>query len=294
MKEKILIVGVSGMLGNALFIELSKNYEVYGTVRSNEEKKFFTQKEAERIVGFVDIENMDSLARVFIKVKPDVVLNAVGLIKQNPTINDTSVAIYMNAMFPHLLADMCKLAGARMIHFSTDCVFSGNKGDIYKENDFSDAEDVYGKTKFLGEVSYNHCVTIRTSIIGHGLEAHASLVDWFLTQKAEIQGYTKVMYSGFPTVEIARIIGEYIIPNKKIKGLYQVSAEPISKYDLLKLIAKVYGKKIEIKPSDTPVNDRSLDSTKFRRISGYEPPAWPALIKKMHEYYKTNKNFIQF
>ena len=294
MKEKILVIGASGMLGNALFSELSKNYEVYGTVRSNEEKKYFTPSQAERIFSFVDIENMESLARVFSRIKPDVVLNAVGLIKQNPTINDTRVAIYMNALFPHLLADLCKLSGARMIHFSTDCVFTGNKGSIYKENDLSDADDVYGKTKFLGEVSYDHCVTMRTSIIGHGFEAHASLADWFLAQKGEIQGYTNVIYSGLPTVEIARIIGEYIIPNKRIKGLYHVSADPISKRELLQIMAKVYGKKITIKPVDQPVNDRSLDSSRFRKLAKYDPPNWLNLIKKMYQNYKTNKNFIQF
>jgi dTDP-4-dehydrorhamnose reductase len=291
---KILIIGASGMLGNALFSELSKTYEVYGTVRSIEEKKFFSVKEAERIIPFIDIENTDSMARAFIKVKPDVVLNAVGLIKQNPTISDTRTAIYMNAMFPHILADLCKLSGARMIHFSTDCVFSGTKGSIYKENDFSDAEDIYGKTKFLGEVAYDHCVTMRTSIIGHGLEAHASLADWFLAQSGEIQGYTKVIYSGLPTVEIARIIGEYIIPNKRLKGLYQVSAEPIPKYELLQLIAKIYGKKIIITPVDKPANDRSLDSNRFRKYAKYTPPSWPILIKKMYQNYQKNKNFIQY
>lgn len=294
MKKIILVIGSTGLLGNALFSELSKTYEVYGTTRTNEEKKFFSIEQAKRIFPFVDIENMDSLTKVFIKVRPNVVLNAVGLVKQNPNMSDTRLAIYMNALFPHLLADLCKVHGARMIHFSTDCVFSGKKGSIYMENDPSDAEDIYGKTKFLGEVSYDHCVTMRTSIIGHGLEAHSSLVDWFLAQKGEIQGYTKVIYSGLPTIEIARIIGEYIIPNQEIKGLYHVSADPISKCDLLKIMAEEYNKKIQIKPTDNVINDRSLDSTRFRKEANYVPPKWPTLINKMHQYYLENKNFIQF
>lgn len=293
MKKTILVIGATGMLGNALFSELSKSFTVYGTIRTNEGKSFFNKKLSENIIPLVDIENTDNLIRVFKMVTPDIVLNAVGLIKQNPTISDTKIAVYMNALFPHLLANLCELAGARLIHFSTDCVFSGKKG-MYKENDFSDAEDVYGKTKFLGELHYNHCVTIRTSIIGHGLESHVSLVDWFLAQKRDIKGFEKVIYSGLPTIEIARIIAEYIIPNKRIKGLYHVSAEPVSKYDLLKIIAKIYGKKNIIIPYDDIVNNRSLDSKRFRKIARYVPPTWPNLIQKMYRYYKSNQNFIKY
>lgn len=295
-KKKILVVGATGMLGNAQMTELSKykNFDVFGTVRYFEEaKKYLPAKLLNKIYPNVDVENIDSLIKVFNLVKPDLVINCVGLIKQSPSASNMALAIYMNALLPHRLASLSEAFGARLIHISTDCIFSGSKGN-YKESDPSDAGDVYGRTKFLGEVEGPHCFTMRTSIIGHGLESHVSLIDWFLTQKGKIKGYTKVIYSGFPTVEIARIIAEYIIPNENLSGVYHVSSEPISKYDLLKIVAKIYHKKIEISLDDKFILDRSLDSTKFCKAASYQPPSWEQLVKKMYQNYKNNKNFIQF
>jgi dTDP-4-dehydrorhamnose reductase len=290
---KILVIGVTGMLGNALFSELAKypNIETYGTARSF--KNYLPKELAEKVITGVDIDNFDSLVRVFDRVKPDVVLNCVGLIKQLPSAEDTELAIKMNALFPHQLARLAAASGSRLIHFSTDCVFDGENGP-YKESDPSDAKDIYGKTKFLGELHYDHCLTIRTSIIGHGFESHVSLIDWFLSQNGTTKGYTKVIYSGFPTVEIARIIAQYVLPNSKLRGLYQVSSDPISKYDLLKIVAKVYGKKIKLEPYPDVVSDRSLDSTRFRQDTGYTPPSWEELAKKMFAYYQENPNFIKY
>jgi dTDP-4-dehydrorhamnose reductase len=293
--KTILVIGATGMLGNAQFTELSKydHFDVFGTVRKEEEVKKYLPAFSKKIFTNVDIEKLDTVSEVMDKIKPDVVLNCVGLIKQAPTASNTALEIYMNALFPHKLAMICQKYNARMIHFSTDCVFNGEKGN-YKETDPSDAYDVYGKTKYLGEVSYDNCFTIRTSIIGHGLEAHASLIDWFLSQEGTIKGFTKVIYSGFPTVEIARILAEYVIPNDSLKGLYQVTAEPISKYNLLKLVKKIYNKDIEILPFDEEVSDRSMDSSRFRKETGYTPPTWDQLIHKMYEYYKSNPNFIKY
>jgi len=295
MKTKILIIGVTGMLGNALFTQLSgrKNFIVYGTVRNKTEIKLLEERYQKNVVADIDINNTDSLIEVFGKIKPDIVLNCVGLIKQVMNENDTVNALLINALLPHRLASLCKAINARLIHFSTDCVFSGRLGN-YCEADPSDAEDVYGKTKFLGELLYDHTVTLRTSIIGHGLESHVSLVDWFLGAKGKIEGYRNVIYSGLTTVEFANIVAEYVIPNDKLKGLYHVSAEPISKYDLLSLIGQIYGKKITINPSDREVSDRSLNSERFREATGYKPPTWPKLVRNMYRYYQKNKNFIQF
>lgn len=296
IKKKILVIGATGMLGNAQMTELSKykNFDVFGTVRYFEEaKKYLPAKLLKKIQPNVEVENIDSLIKVFDWVKPDVVINCVGLIKQSKNASDIALDISMNSLFPYRLAHLCAIAGSRLIHISTDCVFSGKKG-LYRESDLADAEDIYGRTKYLGEVALPNCLTIRTSIIGHGLENHISLIDWFLSQKGQIKGYTKVIYSGFPTVEIARIIAEYIIPNENLFGLYHVSAEPIAKYDLLNLVAKIYHKKIIIKPFDQFILDRSLDSTKFRKITSYQPPSWERLVKKMYSYYKSNPNFIKF
>lgn len=295
MKIKVLIFGAAGMLGNALFYQLSKkkSLEVTGTVWNKAESQNLPISLQDKVIANIDIEKTQSLIEAIGWAKPDVVLNCVGLIKQVMTEADTAKAIAINALFPHRLAALCKAADARLIHFSTDCVFSGAEGN-YREQDPTDAADVYGKSKFLGELLYDHTVTIRTSIIGHGLESHLALVDWFLDQKGEVKGFNKVIYSGLTTVEIARVITDFIIPNRRLKGLYHVSAKPISKYALLEIIKDTYQKKIKIIPTDEPVYDQSLDSTRFRKFTGYIPPSWDSMIKKLYQYYETNSNFIRY
>jgi len=295
MKTKILILGATGIFGNGLFYELSKypNLDVYGTTRANEGQTYLEPKLAAKTIGLVDVENTESLMRVFEKVGPDTVINCIGLVKHLITGDNIDQAIILDALLPHRLVNLCKLAKARLIHFSTDCVFSGQKGN-YVESDTTDAKDIYGLTKALGEVKDDKNLTIRTSTIGHSFENDLQLIDWFLAQPGKIKGYQKVIYSGVPTVEMGRILAEYVIPNKSLKGLYQVSADPISKYDLLQLVAKFYGKKIAIEPCEDNPSDRSLDSSRFRKAAKYSPPTWPVLIKKMFKYYQSNKNFIQY
>ena len=289
--EKILIIGVTGMLGHTLFTALStqKNREVSATARSREGlSRWFSPELTKQIHPNTDADNFDSVLRVMADVKPAVVVNCVGIVKQLPAAKDPLVSIALNSLFPHRLALACKAVGARMIHISTDCVFSGAKGR-YTEKDPSDADDLYGKTKFLGEVAYPHCVTLRTSIIGHELKGKYGLVEWFLSQEGKVQGYTHAVYSGFPTVEIARIISDYVVPNAGLHGLFQVSSEPISKMELLKLVAKQYNKRVELVPFDDFRSDRSLDSGNFRKVTGYVPPSWPALVENMHRHWSENK-----
>ncbi len=247
--NKVLILGAAGMLGHKLFTLLSEcdNLKVDATVRSLEESRWFSQELLAKIYENVDVDNFDTVIRVIADLKPDVVINCIGIIKQMAAAQDPIISISINALFPHRLALACKAADARMIHISTDCVFDGAKGN-YSENDQSDAADLYGRTKFLGEVYYPHCVTLRTSIIGHELKGKHGLIEWFLAQKGKVRGFINAIYSGFPTVEIARIISEYVIPNPDLKGLYHVSSNPISKYDLLKLVSERYKKSIEVEP----------------------------------------------
>lgn len=290
--HKILILGATGMLGHTLLTRLSErdNYDVHATARSLDGLSAgFTPQLLTKIHNAVDADNFESIQRVLNEFKPDVVLNCIGIIKQLPIAKDPIVSISINALFPHRLAEACKTIGARMIHFSTDCVFSGNKGN-YTESDPSDADDLYGRTKYLGEVSYPHCVTLRTSIIGHELKGCHSLIDWFLAQEGKIRGFTKAIYSGFPTVEMANIIAQYVIPNKELFGLYQASSSPISKYDLLRLVAERYGKRIEIEAYDGFHCDRSLDSSRFRKITRYTPPSWSEMIEEMWRDYQEPTN----
>ena len=232
----------------------------------------------------MDADSFDTIVRAIAAIRPDIVINCIGLIKQEERVNDPLSAITINSQLPHRISLLCRIAGARMIHFSTDCVFDGRKGN-YLENDSSNAKDLYGRTKFLGEVGYSHCVTLLTSVIGHELRGFKSLIEWFLSQQNPVQGYTHAIYSGFPTIELSRIIHQYVIPNPDLKGVYHVSSSPISKFDLLKLVAESYGKQIEIKPFSDFRSDRSLDSAAFRKATGYTAPSWPELIKSMHHHF---------
>ena len=292
-KERVLILGVTGMLGHTLFLEMAKNpaLEVFGTARSG---NFLTwplfKLHEDRLRPDVDGDNFDSISRSLAAIQPNIVINCIGLIKQIWWGSDPLAAITVNAQLPHRISLVCKAAKARLIHISTDCVFNGKQGNYSLEAPTS-AEDVYGKTKALGELAYPHCTTIRTSIIGHELKGHYGLVDWFLAQKGETKGYSKAIFSGFPTVEIANIIQNLVIPNPSLSGIYNVSAEPISKLDLLRLIKKHYGLATEIRASDDVKVDRSLDSSLFRQLTGYRPPDWDTLIAKMYaDYADKRKN----
>lgn len=282
---KVLVLGATGMLGNAVlrvFVE-SSGFDVVGSARSPDLLRLLPAGMAKHIVSGVDVENVDSLTGLFAFVKPDIVINCIGLVKQLAEADDPLAALPINAMLPHRLSRLCEVAGARLVHMSTDCVFSGEKG-MYTEADVSDAKDLYGRSKYLGEVDYPHAITLRTSIIGHEIAGARSLVGWFLAQEGSVKGFKRAIFSGLPTMEIARIIRDYVIPHPELHGLYHVSAEPINKYDLLGLVAKAYGKKIEIIPDDKFSIDRSLDSSRFRSVTGYEAPEWPALIARMHEF----------
>lgn len=286
-KQKILIFGVTGMLGHTLFKEMNKNeaFDVYGTTRNASGlKNFFLPEEMCRIRDNVDADNFDTVIRAIASVQPDIIINCIGIIKQLPIAKDPLTAITVNAQLPHRMSLIARSANARMIHISTDCVFNGSKGS-YTEEDPSDATDLYGRTKFLGEVEYPHCVTLRTSIIGHELKTELSLIDWFLSQEEPIKGFTKAIYSGFPTIELVNIIMNHVIPNENLYGLYHVSSSPISKYDLLKIMKNIYKKDITIEAFDDFHMDRSLNSEKFHTITGYNAPTWEIMLKKMYDHF---------
>jgi dTDP-4-dehydrorhamnose reductase len=281
---KVLVLGVTGMLGSAVFRVFSSDaaYETWGTMRSGAALGYFPRGNQAHLFSGVDVLDQDSLVSVLAKVCPDVVINCVGLIKQLADAKDPITALPINAILPHRLARLCSLAGARLIHVSTDCVFSGRKGS-YLESDLSDAEDLYGKSKYIGELhDLPNAITLRTSIIGHELASSYALVDWFLSQQGSVKGFTKAVFSGLPTVELARVMKDFVVPHPQLNGLYHVAAEPIAKLDLLQLVAAEYGKRIDICPDDALVIDRSLDGARFRDATGYVAPAWPELIRRMH------------
>ena len=282
---KVLVLGVTGMLGNAMFRVLSESSElfVYGTARSESARRHFPIEQPNRLIIGVDVENNDSLVRSFATVRPDVVINCVGLVKQLADANDPLQAVPINTLLPHRLAAICQATGARLVHISTDCVFSGSKGH-YLESDFPDADDLYGRSKLLGEVDYPHAITLRTSIIGHELTGQRSLVGWFLAQEGPVKGFTKAIFSGLPTVELARVVRDVVLPHPELHGLYHSAAKPINKFDLLSLVATAYEKICKITPDESLVIDRSLNADRFQEATGYIAPEWPAMVQRMYEF----------
>lgn len=284
MAVKVLVLGVTGMLGNAVFdvFNADPEFDVWGSMRRGASLRHFDEKDRPRLRTGVDVLDHDALVAMMSELRPEVVINCVGLIKQLSEAEDPLLALPINAMLPHRLARLCGLAGSRLIHVSTDCVFSGRKGG-YAEKDVSDAEDLYGKSKYIGEVhDLPNAVTLRTSIIGHELQTSHALVDWFLSQKESVKGYSRAVFSGLPTVELAKVIKEHVLPDPDLRGLYHVAAAPISKFELLRLVATVYGKSIEIRPDAALAIDRSLNAERFAIATGYVAPEWPELVRRMH------------
>ena len=282
---KILVFGATGMLGNALIRVLSEidKFDVFGTIRTEEAKIFFQSKYVKNLVVGCDVTNYKDLVKVFDKINPQLVINCISLSKELLKSADPLRMIPIYSLLPHQLSILCKNFGARLVQISSDGVFSGKKGG-YTESDPSDVEDIYGCTKYIGEVHDLHAVTLRTSIIGHELQTKNGLVEWFLSQEKECICFERAIFSGFPAVVLAQIIRDFIIPNTDLNGVYHVASKPISKCDLLQLIAKVYGKKIKLITNDKVKINRSLNADHFRITTGYMPPDWPNLVKLMHKY----------
>lgn len=284
-RKTILVLGASGMLGNAVYrtFATSNGFEVVGTVRGGGTIINLPEGSTGQLLSGVDVEQTDSLVAAFEKARPDVVINCIGLVKQLAAANDPLVTLPINSMLPHRLARLAALVDARLIHVSTDCVFTGTKGN-YVESDTPDALDLYGRSKLLGEVDYPNAVTLRTSIIGTEMNSAHGLVGWFLAQNGAVKGYAKAVFSGLPTAVLAQVMRDHVIPNAELRGVWHVSAEPIDKFSLLNLVAAEYGRDTEIQPDETLVIDRSLDSSRFRDFTGWAPPKWPQLIATMRQF----------
>jgi dTDP-4-dehydrorhamnose reductase len=280
---KVLILGGTGMLGHQIIKGcISRNIDWLTTVRN---KELLINKLGPAISGRLieidDIKNFKQLREVCLESKVQFIINCVGVVKQSKFASNYLESITVNSLLPHILNEICEEMNAKLIHISTDCVFDGSKGN-YREDDLSDAQDIYGKTKFLGEVNYGKTMTIRTSIIGNEITNNIhGLIDWFLAQKNTVNGYNYAIFSGVTTNELTKIILEIIIPKFFKTGLFQVASKPISKYDLLKIVANVYDKDIEIKESQDVIIDRSLSPIKFNSHTNYSPPEWDIQILHM-------------
>lgn len=279
---RVLIFGVGGMLGHKLYQQLRPDLKVFGTIRTDFSMvSGFGVFDKNSIIENIDVTDIDAVRTAVVNSKPDIVINAVGVVKQLPEAQDAINTLNINSVFPQRLARLSDEHGFRLITLSTDCVFSGDKGN-YSESELADARDLYGISKFLSEVTGDNCLTIRTSIIGRELTTGHSLVEWFLGNRGKsVKGYVNAIYSGFPTIVLADIISDIIRNQAGLSGLYHLSSDSISKFDLLFLLNKYYEARVTIEPSEDLTIDRSLDSSAFRQATGFTPLTWEQMIEKM-------------
>ncbi len=284
---RILVLGATGMLGFQIFKScLDRSIIVNAVVRNKEILvKRLGEKCENKIHVIEDIKNVDAIEQIIQSFNPEYLINCVGIIKQSSLADDPYESIAINSFLPHQLARLGQSHNFKLIHISTDCVFDGKVGN-YKETDLSTAYDLYGKTKFLGEVAYGVGITIRTSIIGHAIAGQkVGLIDWFLSQKTRAKGYTKAVFSGLTTLELTRVILDIVIAKRIRSGLYQIASTPISKYDLLRNVASTYQKDISIEPSEDVIINRSLDGSKFFNLTSYCTPSWSIMLNEMQDDY---------
>ncbi len=279
---RVLILGGDGMLGHRLFEHLRENHEVRVTLRRElaayERYGLFGPKNS---YAGAEARDASRLLEVVADFRPEAVVNAIGIVKQRPAAEEVIPSLEINALLPHRLAVLCRAVGARLVHMSTDCVFSGRRGN-YTEKDVSDAEDLYGKTKFLGEVHDPGCVTLRTSIIGLELSRKSGLIEWFLAQRGEIRGFTRAVYTGLTTAEMSRIIERVLVEHPNLSGVWQVASEPINKHDLLVKFSKVLGRQdVSVKPDDSVQIDRSLSGVAFEKATDYHSPGWDEMLTEL-------------
>lgn len=286
---KILVLGANGLIGSTIFRVLSetKDNVVHGTIRNESALLSVPDSFRKNIVSNVDMLDDYAITDILNTYRPHVVINCAGLTKHRPNSENPLTALPINSLFPHKLAKLCALMGARVIHISTDCVFSGHKG-YYSEEDHPDALELYGISKAIGEVDYPNALTIRTSTIGHESNSTAGLLEWFLSQQTSCYGYGKAIFSGLPTVTLARVIRDYVLPNEIMTGVYHLAGSPIDKLSLLRLIANVYAKDINVIPDDSFVIDRSLNAKKFSKETGYVASSWDVLLLEMYDDFKRN------
>jgi dTDP-4-dehydrorhamnose reductase len=278
---RVLVLGGDGMLGHRLIQELRPRHDVRCTLRQDAGAYArYGMFPAESSYFGIDVRSLERLTEVFADFRPEAVINCVGIVKQRASAHDAIPSLEINSLLPHRLSVLCRGIGARLVHLSTDCAFSGRTG-MYRDDDPSDAVDLYGKSKYLGEVGDPGCITLRTSMIGVELSRKSGLLEWFLAQSGRIKGFRRAVFSGFTTAELSRLIEKLLVEHPQASGVYHASAAPIDKYHLLVAIRDRLGREIEIVPDDDFHCDRSLDSSRFRAEFGYTPPSWDQMLDEL-------------
>jgi dTDP-4-dehydrorhamnose reductase len=285
---RVLVLGATGLLGSALYRVLHRfnEFEIFGTIRAEAAKDLFPDRFRAGLISAGDLGEFEALRDLFGQTTPDAVVNCVAAGRSEWA--DANRMISLFALLPQRVHRLCEVSGARFVQISSDGVFSGARGG-YSENDWPDASDLYGVVKQLGEIQATRTVTLRTSLVGHSLSGESGLLDWFLAQHGACRGYSKAIFTGLPTVTVARLIADILLRRPELAGVYHLASRPISKLELLRQIAQKYKKDIVIMPDETTVLDRSLVADKFRLATGYEPQLWSTLVADMHADWETNK-----
>jgi dTDP-4-dehydrorhamnose reductase len=279
---KILILGGDGMLGHQLLGAWGDRHDVRVTLRqpSATYERFGLFTTANSIAG-IDATDTARVDAVVGQWRPEAVINCVGIVKQRSEAKAAIPSIEINALLPHRLLSVCETHGARLVHISTDCVFSGRTGN-YRESDTPDPVDLYGRSKLLGEVDEAPGLTLRTSIIGIELSRFTGLIEWFLAQRGIIHGFRRAIYTGLTTRELGRVIEHALVHHPRLCGVWQVASAPITKYDLLGQLAQRLDRHdIEIVADDEFMCDRSLRGDAFAAQTGYVAPSWDLMIEEL-------------
>jgi dTDP-4-dehydrorhamnose reductase len=278
MADRVLVLGASGMLGHESIRVLAPDMEVWGACRDPGALPDLGIPKR-RLLGGLDAARPDDLEAMVQAARPDLVVNAVGIVKQREEAGDAIPTITANSLWPHAVARACAAHGARMVQVSTDCVFSGARGG-YTEDDVPDEPGLYGRSKLLGEIATApHVVTLRTSIVGWQIGRPTGLFGWFAAHRDEpLRGYRRAIFSGLTTRALTEMIRDTVLRDPALSGLWHVSADPIDKHSLLTRLADHLGWNVDITPVDEPVIDRSLDSTRLRERTGWAPATWDDML----------------
>ncbi len=279
---RVLILGGTGMLGHKLWQRLGARFpDCQVTVRGKRaDYARVGLFDDPRVIESVDVTDAGRLINALDDAAPQVIVNCIAVTKRREAAGPAA-SILLNAWLPHRLAEWTAAHGARLITVSTDCVFDGKKGG-YTENDAPDAQDIYGRTKALGEVTYGNALTVRTSFIGRELEHGTELLEWFLAQNGNtVRGFRGALYTGISSLYCADLIGEIIERFPQLNGLYQVTSEVINKHDLLCLARTAFALDVKIEPDDTVAMRRNLDGARFRQATGLTTPSWSTMMNEL-------------
>lgn len=289
---RILVLGGTGLIGNRLTRQLRQNADVYASTRTSSVEMPVLENilEPNKWIFGLDATDFQFLEAEIKRLKPDVIVNCVGVVKQQINSKNVEATILLNSVLPWRLSRFAEKYDFKLINFSTDCVFSGEIGK-YKESSTPDAVDLYGRSKILGELNNAHVLTVRTSFVGREIKTFTNLFEWVQRCRSnKIVGYKQVIYSGLTTQAISEVIEKLIFDFSALTGLWHVSSEPISKYDLICLLNNSLNLKLDIESSEEIFCDRSLDSTAFASKTGLVVPNWITMVERYaleQEWYES-------